>query len=81
MVALATTGVSEYTVYCTVTHILSKVHSSLDDFSTGVHQKTEFMADLYEDIYIGHITFLNNIKTESPDRYHHLMANLFKLAS
>ncbi|KIJ91570.1 hypothetical protein K443DRAFT_14286 [Laccaria amethystina LaAM-08-1] len=57
------------------------VHSSLDDYSSGICQKTEFMADLYEDVYLGHMTFLNNIKTESPDRYHRLMANLFNLAS
>lgn len=60
---------------------LLKVHASLDDYNSGACQKTEFMADLYEDVYIGHITFLNDIKTESPDRYHRLMANLFNLAS
>ena len=72
MVALAATGVSNFFLHhiYTITHLFSKVHLSLDDYSSGVCQKTEFMADLYKNVYIGHITFLNNIKEESPDRYH-----------
>ena len=44
-------------------------------------QKTDFNADCYEDVYKSHIEFLENIKTASATKYHHLMADLYTNAS
>ncbi|KAM6491506.1 hypothetical protein JOM56_000078 [Amanita muscaria] len=53
------------------------VHASLEDF-VG---KQDFSADLYEDIYCKHITFLDQIRDASVRRYHRLMSDLYLLVS
>ncbi|KIJ93672.1 hypothetical protein K443DRAFT_125515 [Laccaria amethystina LaAM-08-1] len=53
------------------------VHSALDDFATGTCLKTEFNADLYEDVYHGHIKFLTEIRETNPEGYSKLMADLY----
>ncbi|KAH9018522.1 hypothetical protein EDB84DRAFT_1442387 [Lactarius hengduanensis] len=58
-----------------------RIHSALDDYSTGVCKKTEFNADLYEDIYIGHNSFLLHIRDGSITKYHRMMSDLYNQAS
>ena len=53
---------------------LFQIHSAIDDYSSGLCKKTDFNADLYEDVYNNHIEFLEHIKTASATKYHHLMA-------
>jgi hypothetical protein len=60
---------------------LFQIHSAIDDYSSGVCKKTEFNADLYEDVYKSHIEFLEHIKTASAAKYHRLMADLYTHAS
>jgi Domain of unknown function (DUF6532) len=62
-------------------YCLFQIHSAIDDYSSGVCKKTEFNADLYEDVYKSHIEFLEHIKTASASKYHRLMADLYTLAS
>jgi len=57
------------------------IHSAIDDYSSGVCKKTDFNADLYEDVYKSHIEFLKHIKTASATKYHRLMADLYTHAS
>ena len=60
---------------------LFQIHSAIDDYSSGVCKRTDFNADLYEDVYKNHIEFLNHIKTASATKYHRLMADLYTNAS
>ncbi|KAI9431089.1 hypothetical protein H4582DRAFT_1822972, partial [Lactarius indigo] len=61
--------------------VATSIHSALDDYSTGVCKKTEFNADLYEDIYISHSNFLSHIRDGSITKYHRMMSDLYKQAS
>lgn len=56
-----------------------KIHSALDDWSEGYHKKSDFNADLYEDVYKGHELFLSNIRKSNLAAYHRLMADFYKL--
>jgi len=63
------------------THLrLFKIHSALDDYSTGICIKTDFNADVYEDVYLGHMKALSNIRRTNPDGYHRLMADLYNMS-
>ncbi|KAF8237329.1 hypothetical protein L208DRAFT_1375693 [Tricholoma matsutake] len=53
------------------------IHTSLDDWSEGHYKKTEFNADLYEDVYKGREDFLGAIHAKSPAAFHRLMADLY----
>lgn len=59
----------------------TSIASSLDDYSTGVRRKTEFNADLYEDVYRSHMAMLATIRENSPNAYHRLMADLYNCTS
>jgi uncharacterized protein DUF6532 len=63
-----------------LTHLF-QIHSAIDDFSSGICKKTDFNADLYEDVYKSHIEVLEHIKTASATKYHRLMADLYTNAS
>ena len=53
----------------------------LEDYSSGTFRKTDFNADMYEDVYRGHMKFLAHIREGSAVKYHRLMAGLFEEAS
>ena len=53
----------------------------MDDYSTGVRRKTEFNAELYEDVYRSHMAMLAAIRENSPNGYHRLMADLYDCTS
>ncbi|EDR04034.1 uncharacterized protein LACBIDRAFT_306412 [Laccaria bicolor S238N-H82] len=57
------------------------IASSLDDYSTGIRRKTEFNAELYEDVYRSHMAMLAAIREKSPNGYHRLMADLYNCTS
>lgn len=61
--------------------VVTCIHSAIDDYSSGVCKKTEFNADLYEDVYKSHIEVLEHIKTTSAAKYHRLMTDLYNNAS
>jgi hypothetical protein len=54
------------------------MHSALEDVYL---RKSEFNADLYEDVYNAHITFLTQIQNASAAKYHRMMADLYSAAS
>ena len=54
-----------------------QVHASLDDWAEGHHKKTEFNADLYEDVYKGHEDVLVSIRDKNPTGFHRLMADFY----
>ena len=58
-----------------------QIHSAINDYSSGVCKKTDFNADLYEDVYKSHIEVLEHIKATSATKYHRLMADLYNHAS
>ncbi|KAH9024529.1 hypothetical protein EDB84DRAFT_1273891, partial [Lactarius hengduanensis] len=73
---------SELEIPCAMLALVAtSIHSALDDYSTGVCKKTEFNADLYEDIYIGHNSFLSHIRDGSITKYHRMMSDLYNQAS
>ncbi|KAM6491366.1 hypothetical protein JOM56_013140 [Amanita muscaria] len=79
MVAMAATAVGpthhlELLLYA---HGYVQVHAALEDFV----MKQDFSADLYEDIYRKHVTFLDQIREGSIRRYHRLMSDLYRLTS
>ncbi|KAG6835141.1 hypothetical protein H0H93_004527 [Arthromyces matolae] len=53
------------------------IYASIDDWSGGFLKRGEFNAEGYEDIYKGHVLFLNNIRADRPGAYHRLMADLY----
>jgi Domain of unknown function (DUF6532) len=59
-----------------LTHLF-QIHSAIDDYSSGICKRTDFNADLYEDVYKSHIEVLKHIKTASATKYHRLMADLY----
>ncbi|KAH9016274.1 hypothetical protein EDB85DRAFT_1862189, partial [Lactarius pseudohatsudake] len=61
--------------------VATTLHSALDDYSTGICKKTDFNADLYEDVYTGHCNFLSHIREGSITKYHRLMSDLYNRAS
>ncbi|KAN0128901.1 hypothetical protein V8E53_013274 [Lactarius tabidus] len=61
--------------------VATSIHSALDDHANGVLRKTDFNADIYEDVYLTHMTFLAHIREESLTKYHRMMAGLYATAS
>lgn len=61
---------------CMTDHVL-QTHASLEDWAEGHYKKTEFNADLYEDVYRGHEDVLTRIREKSPAAFHRLMADLY----
>ncbi|KAF8258515.1 hypothetical protein EI94DRAFT_1815161 [Lactarius quietus] len=57
------------------------VHAALDDYSSGIYKKSDFNANLYEDIYRRHAKFLDHIQKGSIMKYHRLMADLYTQVS
>jgi len=53
-------------------------HASLDEYHMGAFIAIDFNADQYEDVYIGHVKTLINIREGNPDAFHRLMADLFQ---
>ncbi|KAH9044082.1 hypothetical protein EDB83DRAFT_2523720 [Lactarius deliciosus] len=73
---------SELEIPCAMLALVAtSIHSALDDHSTGIYRRTEFNADLYEDIYIGHNSFLSHIRDGSIKKYHRMMSDLYNQAS
>ncbi|KAN0140651.1 hypothetical protein V8E53_001478 [Lactarius tabidus] len=65
-----------------LTLVATSIHSVLDDYrTTGFRRKMEFNADLYEDVYLCHMTFLSHIQEGSAAKYHRMMADLYTQAS
>jgi hypothetical protein len=57
------------------------VHACLDDWAEGHLRKTEFNADMYEDVYKGHEKALIEIRDKSGAAFHRLMADLYNAVS
>ncbi|KAF8259943.1 hypothetical protein EI94DRAFT_1706679 [Lactarius quietus] len=57
------------------------VHAALEDYSSGIYKKSDFNANLYEDIYRSHAKFLDHIQKGSITKYHRLMADLYTQVS
>ncbi|KAH9975423.1 hypothetical protein BGW80DRAFT_1250991 [Lactifluus volemus] len=55
----------------------SLVHASLQDWSGGFLKKTEFNAEMFEDVYRGHELFISNIRQTNIRKYHRLLSNLY----
>ncbi|KAI9430192.1 hypothetical protein H4582DRAFT_1824628, partial [Lactarius indigo] len=57
------------------------IHSTLDNFHSGVQKKSDFNTDWYEDVYKMHMEFLSHICDGSVTKYHQLMAGLYSQVS
>ena len=57
------------------------MHACLDDWAEGHLRKTEFNADMYEDVYKGHEKALIEIRDKSGAAFHRLMADLYNAVS
>jgi hypothetical protein len=57
-------------------------HASLDDWGQGYRRsKSDFRAEAYENIYLGHELFLKTLHETEPRFYHLLMSDLYKAVS
>ncbi|KAI0059313.1 hypothetical protein BV25DRAFT_1918557 [Artomyces pyxidatus] len=67
----------------TVALIGAAIYCAIREWSTGEYKKSKagFTADIYADVYNGHIATLEDIRTHKPTSYHRMMADLFVLAS
>ncbi|KAI9440808.1 hypothetical protein H4582DRAFT_2074625 [Lactarius indigo] len=54
--------------------IATCIHSTLNNFHSGVQKKSDFNTDWYEDVYKMHMEFLSHICDGSVTKYHQLMA-------
>ncbi|KAM6489597.1 hypothetical protein JOM56_014919 [Amanita muscaria] len=53
------------------------IHASFDDFAS----KRDFSADVYEDVYRKHISFLDDLRNMGIGKYHKIMAGLYTVVS
>ena len=53
---------------------------SLYEWRSGRHMPAEFSANLYLDVYDGHMNTLNFVLVRHPGAYHSLMADLYAQA-
>ena len=61
--------------------ILSQVYLALNDHANGALRKTDFNANMYEDVYKRHMQFLEHIWEGSHTKYHRMMARLYSAAA
>ena len=57
-----------------------QLYAAIDEWSTGTHENLYFTANVYVDVYNGHIGTLNNLRAERPAAFHVIMADLYTLA-
>ncbi|KAF8332893.1 hypothetical protein F5887DRAFT_1080566 [Amanita rubescens] len=57
------------------------MHAAIQEWSTGRRISHDFQANVYTDIYLGHMALLNKINQINPNGYKHLLRRLFRTVS
>lgn len=60
---------------------LLQAYADIAEWAMGEQVKTKFDADMNIGTYRHHCTVLENIKARNPEKFHHLMSNLFQEAT
>lgn len=69
---------------CQYTHqdCCSKIHASLNEWREGINRdRSDFRSENYEDVYNGHVEFLESLQNAKPIFFHRLMADLYQAVS
>jgi hypothetical protein len=57
-----------------------QLYTTIDEWSTGKHQVADFLANVYLDVYIGHIQTMDHILKNRPGAFHRMMGDLYAQA-
>lgn len=81
IVVLVATGVSNFLgdLYCT--HSQCQLYAALYEWHTREHQVTEFSANVYLDVYQGHVNTLKHIQEMCEGVFHLIMIDIYNQAS
>ena len=81
MVALVATAVRHYFFFFGhVLHLFYKLYAALYEWRTGEQQTSEFSANAYLDVYLGHINTLKHIRDKRAGAFHLMMADIYAQA-
>ena len=80
MVALVATAVRRNIFSCQVFHLFYKLYAALYKWRTGEQQTSEFSANAYLDVYLGHINTLKHIRDKRAGAFHLMMADIYAQA-
>ena len=61
-------------------HSKYKLYAALYEWHTGEQQTTEFSANAYLDVYLGHVNTLKHIQDKRAGAFHLMMADIYKKA-
>ncbi|KAI9447170.1 hypothetical protein BJY52DRAFT_1193540 [Lactarius psammicola] len=61
--------------------VVTALYATLHEWRTGKQLATEFSANAYLDVYLGHINTFKHIQTKQPSAYHIMMADIYSQAS
>ncbi|KAI9445639.1 hypothetical protein BJY52DRAFT_1194228 [Lactarius psammicola] len=61
--------------------VATALYATLHEWCTGKQLATEFSANAYLDVYLGHINTFKHIQTKQPSAYHIMMADIYSQAS
>ena len=83
MVALVATAVRLvffFFFFGHVFHLFYKLYAALYEWRTGEQQTSEFSANAYLDVYLGHINTLKHIRDKHAGAFHLMMADIYTQA-
>jgi hypothetical protein len=85
MLALVATAVSFsfFHSICIVLmcRILNQLYAAIQEWQTGKHAAKEFSANMYLDVYKGHVNTLEHIRENREDAYHVMMCDIYSQAT
>jgi hypothetical protein len=56
------------------------MYAALREWRTGVHQKLEFSANAYMDVYLGHVGTFKHILEQRERAFHVMMSHIYSRA-
>jgi hypothetical protein len=81
MVALVATAVSViFFTWLFCTNLKHQLYATIHEWRTGTYQATEFSANVYLDVYVGHIRTMDHILKNRVGAFHRMMGDLYAQA-
>ena len=77
MVALVGTAASVPVDSRAFTYIVCQLYASLFEWRTGEHRAIGFTANMFLDVYLGHMATLRNIDQKNATAYHNMMSDIY----
>ena len=61
-------------------YIICQLYASLHEWRTGEHRPIGFSANMFLDVYLGHINTIKYIEENNPTAFHSMMADIYTQA-